>query len=99
MQPTLLAFFGKEQARKGECMLTAKSQLAQDTVAAIVFVFVLGSLSMIWPGIIALMFGFFLLLQSLGVGQEITVLSWAEVTNVPIVCASFRRSDPPSILS
>ena len=50
-------------------MLTAKSQFAQDTVAAMVFVLALGSLSMIWPGIIALSFGLFLLLQSLGFGH------------------------------
>ncbi len=80
-------------------MLTAKSQLAQDTVAAMVFVLALGFLSMIWPGIIALSFGLFLLLQSFGVVQEITMLSWAEVTYLPIVLASFRRSDPTSILS
>jgi hypothetical protein len=80
-------------------MRTAKSQLTQDTVAAMVFVLVLGSLSMIWPGIIALSFGLFLLLQSFGVGQEITMLSWAEVTNLPVVLASFRPSGPPSILS
>ena len=72
-------------------MLTAKSQLVQDTVAALVFVFVVGSLSMIWPGIIALSFGLFLLIQSFGVGQEITMLSSAEVTNLPMVFASFRR--------
>ncbi len=80
-------------------MLTAKSQLSQDTVAAVVFVLALGSLSMIWPGIIVLSFGLFLLLQSFGVGQEITVLSWAEVTHLPIVLASFRPSSSPSILS
>ena len=80
-------------------MLIAKSQLARDAVAAMVFIFVLGSLSMIWPGIIALSFGLFLLLQSFGFGQEITMLSLAEVTHLPIVLASFRRSDPPSILS
>ncbi|MDH5741065.1 MAG: hypothetical protein OEY77_12135 [Nitrospira sp.] len=80
-------------------MLTAKSQLAHDTVAAMVFIFALGSLSMIWPGIIALSFGLFLLIQSFEVGQEITMLSWAQVTNLPIVFASFRQSGPPSILS
>jgi len=99
MQSTLLAHFGKEQARKGERMLTAKNQLAHDTVAAMVFIFALGSLSMIWPGIIALSFGFLLLIQSFGVGQEFTMLSWAQVTNLPIAFASVRRSDPPSILS
>jgi hypothetical protein len=80
-------------------MVTAKNQLAQDTVAVMVLVFVLGSLSMIWPSILALSFGLFLLIQSFGVGPEITMLSWAEVTNVPMVFASVRRSDPPSLLS
>jgi hypothetical protein len=80
-------------------MPTAKSQLAQDTVAAMVFVLVLGSLSMIWPSILALSFGLFLIIQSFGGGPEITMLSCAEVTQLPIAFASFRRSDPPSILS
>ena len=79
-------------------MLIAKSQLARDAVTAMVFIFVLGSLSMIWPGIIALSFGLFLLLQSFGVGQEITMLLGTEVTNVPMVLASFLGSDPLSIL-
>jgi hypothetical protein len=99
IETTLLAFLGREQAMKGKSMLTAKSQLAYDAVAAMVLIFVLGSLSMIWPSIIALSFGLFLLLQSLGFGQEITMLSLAEVNNLPIALASFRRSDPPSILS
>lgn len=80
-------------------MHTAKNQLAQDTLAAMVFVFVLGSLSMIWPSILALCFGLFLLIQSFGVGYEITMLSWGEVTNIPMVFTSFRRSGSPSILS
>jgi hypothetical protein len=80
-------------------MPTAKSQLAQDTVAAMAFVFVLGSLSMVWPGIMALIFGLFLLFQSFGIGQEIAVLSYADVTHLPIVFAPFRRSGPLSILS
>lgn len=80
-------------------MLTAKSQLAQDTLAMMVFVFIIGSLSVIWPGILALSFGLFLLIQSFGVGQEITMLLGTDVTNIPIAVASFRRSAPPSILS
>lgn len=80
-------------------MITAKSQLAYDLVAAVVFAFVLSALSLIWPGILALGFGLFLLIQSFSVGQEITMLSWTEVTHVPIVFASFRRSAPLSILS
>lgn len=80
-------------------MFTAKNQLTQDTVAVVVFLLVLGSLSMIWPSIIALSFGLFLLIQPFGAGQEITMLSGAEVTNTPIVIDSFRRSGPLSILS
>jgi hypothetical protein len=80
-------------------MVTARSSFGNHALAATVFVFVLGSLSMIWPGIIALIFGLFLLLQSLGVGQEMTVLSSAEINNLPIVFASLLRSGPLSILS
>jgi len=80
-------------------MVTAKSSFGNHALAATVFVFVLGSLSMIWPGIMALIFGLFLLLQSFGVGQEIAVLSWAEISNLPIVFTSLRRSAPSAILS
>ncbi|HEX5646882.1 MAG TPA: hypothetical protein VFX56_07915 [Nitrospira sp.] len=80
-------------------MTTTRSQIAQHTFEAMVFVLVLGTLSMIWPGIIALVFGIFLLLQSFGVGQEIAVLSWAEISNLPIVFTSLRRSGSPAILS
>ena len=80
-------------------MVTAKGSFGNHALAATVFVFVLGSLSMIWPGIIALIFGLFLLLQSFGIGPEITVLSSAEIRNLPIVVASLLRSDLPSILS
>jgi hypothetical protein len=80
-------------------MLTIKNQLTQDAVAVMVLVFVLGSLSLIWPSILALGFGLFLLIQPFGAGQEITMLSWTEVTNLPMVFASLRRSGPLSILS
>ena len=56
-------------------MITAKGQFAEHALAAIMFVFVLGSLAMIWPGIIALIFGIFLLVQSCGAEQEIVMLS------------------------
>ena len=79
-------------------MITPRSQLAQTTLAAMTFVFVLGALAMIWPGIIALIFGIFLLLQSCGAEQEIAMLSWAEVGNLPLAFTSLRRSDPPAIL-
>lgn len=80
-------------------MLTAKSQLAQDTMAAMVFVIALGSLSMIWPSIIALIFGLYLLIESFGVGPEITMLSWADISSSPTIIASLRRAGVPLVLS
>ena len=79
-------------------MITPKSHLAQTTLAAMTFVFVLGALAMIWPGIIALIFGIFLLLQSVMSEPEVAVLSWAEIGNLPMAFTSLRRSDPPAIL-
>ncbi len=79
-------------------MINPKNQLAQHTLAAMVFVLVLGSLAMIWPGIIALILCIFLLLQSFMSEPEIAVLSWAEISNMPMVFTSLRRSDPPAIL-
>jgi hypothetical protein len=80
-------------------MITVKSQFLQLTLSAITFVFVIGALSMIWPAIIALFLGALLLLQSLGAEQEMVVLSWTEVGNVPIVVASLRRPGLPTMLS
>lgn len=69
-------------------MVTAKHPLAQHTMEAMVFVFVLGSLSIIWPGIMALVFGLFMLLQSFGVEQHITVLTGAEISHLPLFFTS-----------
>jgi phage-related minor tail protein len=80
-------------------MTTAKSQFVQQTLAAITLVLVLGALSMIWPAIIGLFLGVLLLLQSCGAEQEIAVLSWTEVGNLPTVFASLRRPTLPAILS
>lgn len=80
-------------------MITVKSQFVQQTLAAITFALVLGTLSMIWPVILTLFLGVLLLLQSCGAEQEIAVLSWAEVSNVPIIFASLRRAGLPAILS
>ncbi|HWG96825.1 MAG TPA: hypothetical protein VN647_07050 [Nitrospira sp.] len=80
-------------------MIKVQSQLVQQTLAAITLVLILGALSMIWPAIMALLLGVLLLLQSCGVEQEIAVLSWTEVGNMPIVFASLRRSGFPAILS
>ena len=80
-------------------MIKVQSQFVQQTLAAITLVLILGALSMIWPAIMALLLGVLLLLQSCGAEQEIAVLSWTEVGNVPIVFASLRRSGFPAILS
>ncbi len=78
-------------------MITVKSPFVQQTLAAITLVLILFALSMIWPGIIALFLGVLLLLQSCA-EQEIAVLSWTEVGNVPIVFASLRRLGPSIFL-
>jgi hypothetical protein len=81
-------------------MITPKSLIAQRTLSVMTFVLVLGALAMIWPGIIALVFGIFLLVQSfLGAEPEIAILSWAEGSNLPIVFTSLRRFGSPAILS
>lgn len=80
-------------------MITPKNQIVQRTLAAMTFFLVLGALAMIWPGIIALLLGVFLLLQSFAAEQEIVLPSWAEVSNFPIVFTSLRRFDSPAILS
>jgi len=81
-------------------MITPKIRVGQHALEAMTVVFALGALSMIWPGIFALVFGIFLLLQSfLGAEQEIAILSWAEVSHLPIVFSSLRRFGSPAILS
>ena len=69
-------------------MISAKSQFLQHTLAAITFIFILGALSLIWPGIIALFLGALLLFQSLSTEPEMAVLSWNEVSHLPIILAS-----------
>ncbi len=80
-------------------MITVKNQFLQLTLSAITFVLVVGALSMIWPGIIAIFLGVLWLLQSFNAEQEMVVLSWAEVENASIVFTSLRRPGLPTILS
>lgn len=81
-------------------MIRVKSTLVQQTLAGMTLVLVIGALSMIWPGIFALFLGvLLLLLQSCGAEQEIVMLSWSEVGNLPIVFNSLRRPGSPAILS
>ncbi|MHC9063314.1 hypothetical protein ACYX34_11570 [Nitrospira sp. CMX1] len=55
-------------------MITAKGQFLQLTWTALTFVLVLGALSMIWPSIMALFVGLFLLLRSCHAEQSAAVL-------------------------
>jgi len=73
---------------RGGLMSTVKSQFFQLTWAVITFVLVVGALSMIWPAIIALFLGALLLIQSCCAEQAVVVLSWVEVSNVPVVVAT-----------
>lgn len=80
-------------------MIRTQSPLLQQILAGMTLALILGALSMIWPGIIALFLGVFLLLQSCSAGQEIAVLSWTELSYESIVFASLRRSGLATILS
>lgn len=79
-------------------MSRVRSQFVQHVVVAITLVLILGALSMIWPGIIAVSLGVLLLLQSLSDSQEIALLSWAESGNVPMVLSSLRGPGPLRLL-
>ncbi len=80
-------------------MITVKSQFLQLTLSAITFLLVIGALSMIWPGIIALFLGVLLLLQSFSAEPEVVVLSWTEVGQVSIVVSSIRHPGLSAMLS
>ena len=69
-------------------MTTAQSPFIQHTVTTITLVLVLGALLMIWPSILALFFGVFLLLKYFNAEQETVVLSWPKIGNLSIVFAS-----------
>ncbi len=80
-------------------MITAKSRFGHLTVEAITFVFVLGSLAMIWPAVIAVFLGVLLVIQWLSAEPEVVMLVWTEIENMPVVIASFRRPSVPMMLS
>jgi len=79
-------------------MMTMKSPFVQQMLVAMTLFAVLGALSTIWPTIIALIVSVFLLFHSLGVEQEIVILSWAEVDNMSIIFTSLRRPGLLAIL-
>jgi hypothetical protein len=79
-------------------MIKVKRQSLQLTLSVITVVLVIGSLSMVWPAIIALFLGAVLLLQSCCFEEVIAMLSWAEVENMSVV-ASLRRPGLPAMLA
>lgn len=80
-------------------MITMQSPFVQQTLVAMALFVAIGTLSMMWPAIIALMLSAFMLFHSLGVEQEIVFLSWTEVSHMPIVFTAFRRPSLLAILS
>lgn len=66
-------------------MITLNKPFVRLTSAAILPVMVFGLLSLIWPIIIALFLGVFLLLRACSAEQETAALWLPEVGNVPIV--------------
>ena len=72
-------------------MGTRKSQLVQSMRAGITCVLILGTLSIIWPAIIALGMGVFLLLHSWSAGEEFVVLFWPKVGNLSFVFDSLSH--------
>lgn len=68
-------------------MITLNKPFVRLTSAAILLVMVFGLLSLIWPIIIALFPGVFLLLRACSAEQETAALWLPEVGNAPIVFA------------
>jgi hypothetical protein len=79
-------------------MIKVKRQSLQLTLSVITFVLVICSLSMVWPAIFALFLGTILLLQSCCLEELMTMLSWAEISHMPIA-ASLRRPGLPATLA
>lgn len=79
-------------------MIKVKRQSLQLMLSVITAVLVVGSLSMVWPAIIALFLGAILLLQSCCLEEMIAMLSWAEIGYMPNV-ASLRRSGLSAVLA
>ena len=71
------------------------------TVAPVVIAFFLGGLLlMLWPGLLALLFGILLVIQSCTAEQEVAVLSAVDVglwSNCPPFSSWIRSFDPSSL--
>jgi hypothetical protein len=90
--PLLIPLYSGRERTREDRMVTRKTRLVQSVRGAITCVFILGTLSIIWPAVIALVMGVFLLLHSWSAGEEFVVLSWPKVGNLSLVFASLRPS-------
>lgn len=72
-------------------MITMKSPFVQQTLVAMMLFVAIGTLSVVWPTIIAVVFSVFLLFHSFGAGQEIVLLSGTEVSHMSVIFTSFQR--------
>jgi hypothetical protein len=88
----------QREHRKGDPMITVKSQFVQHILTAVTLALVLGALSMIWPAIIAVFLSILRLLQSFSTEREVAVQSWDEVGNVSVVIDTVRHPALPSLL-
>jgi hypothetical protein len=79
-------------------MIKVKNRPFQLMLSVIWFVLVIGSLSMVWPAIIALFLGAVLLLQTCCFEEVIAMLSWVEGEHTSVV-ASLRRPSLPAMLA
>jgi hypothetical protein len=79
-------------------MIKVKNRPFQLLLSVIWFVLVIGSLSMVWPAIIALFLGAVLLLQTCCFEEVIAMLSWVEGEHTSVV-ASLRRPSLPAMLA
>jgi hypothetical protein len=79
-------------------MIKVTRQALQLARSVIIFVLVIGSLSMVWPAIIALFLGAVLLLQTCCFEEVIAMLSWVEGEHTSVV-ASLRRPSLPAMLA
>lgn len=79
-------------------MVTQMSQSVQKIREAVTCFLILGALSIIWPAIIVLSMGAFLLLYSWSAEEEFVVLSWPKVSNLSFAFVSIRQLGPMTLL-
>lgn len=96
-QSSIPLYSSREQMREHR-MATWKSQLVQSIKGAITCVLILGTLSIIWPAIIAFIMGVFLFLYSWSPEKEFVMLSWPKVDNLSFVFVFLRQFGLLSIL-